>query len=33
MGNAFMNLDVSFEGWSQEDDYKTAEKIYEQHSK
>jgi len=33
MGNAFMNLDVSFEGWSQEDDYKAAEKVYEQHSK
>lgn len=32
MGNAFMNLDVEFVGWAQEDDYKVAEKIYESHS-
>jgi len=32
MGNAFMNLDVSFVGWAQEDDYKAAEVLYEQHS-
>lgn len=33
MGNAFMNLDVDFEGWAQEEDYKKAEALYEQHSK
>ena len=33
MGNAFMNLDVDFEGWAQEEDYKKAESLYEQHSK
>jgi hypothetical protein len=32
MGNAFMNLDVEFVGWAQEEDYKVAEKLYEQHS-
>ena len=33
MGNAFMNLDVEFQGWAQEDDYKRAEALYEKHSK
>lgn len=32
MGNAFMNLDVAFVGWAQEEDYKIAESLYEQHS-
>jgi hypothetical protein len=32
MGNAFMNLDVEFVGWAQEEDYKVAETLYEQHS-
>ena len=32
MGNAFMNLDVSFVGWAQEEDYKIAEALYEQHA-
>ena len=31
-GNAFMNLDVDFVGWAQEEDYKVAEALYEQHS-
>ena len=26
MGNAFMNLDVEFVGWSQEDDYKNVDR-------
>ena len=29
MGKAFMNCEVSFVGWAQEDDYKTAEGLYE----
>ena len=28
-GQQFMNLDVSFEGWAQEADYKLAEEFYE----
>lgn len=33
MGKAFMNCEVSFVGWAQEDDYKAAETLYEQYSK
>jgi hypothetical protein len=33
MGKAFMNCEVSFVGWAQESDYKTAEGLYEQYSK
>ena len=32
MGKAFMNCEVSFVGWAQEDDYKAAEAMYEQYS-
>ena len=32
MGKAFMNCEVSFIGWAQEDDYKSAETLYEQHT-
>ena len=32
MGKAFMNCEVSFVGWAQEADYKTAEGLYEQYS-
>ena len=32
MGKAFMNCEVSFVGWAQEDDYKAAEGFYEQHA-
>jgi len=32
MGNAFMNLDVEFVGWAQEEDYRVAESLYEQHA-
>lgn len=32
MGNAFMNLDVEFVGWAQEEDYKLAEALYEQYA-
>ena len=33
MGKAFMNCDVSFVGWAQEEDYKVAESLYEQYAK
>lgn len=33
MGKAFMNAEVSFVGWAQEEDYKTAESLYEKYSK
>ena len=33
MGKAFMNCEVSFVGWAQEEDYKTAEALYEQYAK
>ena len=33
MGKAFMNCEVSFVGWAQEEDYKAAEGLYEQYSK
>jgi hypothetical protein len=32
MGKAFMNCEVSFVGWAQEEDYKAAEALYEQYS-
>lgn len=32
MGKAFMNCEVSFVGWAQEEDYKVAEALYEQYS-
>jgi hypothetical protein len=32
MGKAFMNCEVSFVGWAQENDYKVAEKMYEQYA-
>lgn len=32
MGNAFMNVDVEFVGWAQEEDYKVAEALYEQYA-
>ena len=32
MGKAFMNCEVSFVGWAQEEDYKVAESLYEQYS-
>jgi hypothetical protein len=32
MGKAFMNCEVSFVGWAQEDDYKAAEALYEKHA-
>ena len=32
MGKAFMNCEVSFVGWAQEEDYKTAEALYEQYA-
>ena len=32
MGKAFMNCEVSFVGWAQEDDYKSAEALYEKHA-
>jgi len=32
MGKAFMNCEVDFVGWAQEDDYKTAESFYDQYS-
>ena len=32
MGKAFMNCEVSFVGWAQEEDYKTAEGLYEQYA-
>lgn len=32
MGNAFMNLDVSFVGWAKEEHYKKAEALYEQYA-
>jgi hypothetical protein len=32
MGKAFMNCEISFIGWAQEDDYKAAEALYEQHA-
>lgn len=32
MGKAFMNCEVSFVGWAQEDDYKIAEGLYEQYA-
>jgi hypothetical protein len=32
MGKAFMNCEVSFVGWAQEEDYKLAESLYEQYS-
>jgi len=32
MGKAFMNCEVTFVGWAQEDDYKAAEAMYEQYS-
>jgi len=31
-GKVFMNVDVSWVGWAMEDDYKSAEALYEQHS-
>mgnify|MGYP000357825424 CR=1 FL=1 len=33
MGKAFMNCEVTFVGWAQEEDYKTAEGLYEQYAK
>ena len=33
MGKAFMNCEVSFVGWAQEEDYKAAEGLYEQYAK
>jgi len=32
MGKAFMNCEVSFVGWAQEEDYKAAEALYEQYA-
>ena len=32
MGKAFMNCEVSYVGWAQEEDYKAAEALYEQYS-
>ena len=32
MGKAFMNCEVSFVGWAQEEDYKAAEALYEQYT-